>query len=840
MVEILCGSVPGPGGTPGRGSPPDLELPIITVGRFDPRASIVIIGQARTGKSTLAVIACAALGRRLIDFYAFVQQRTGIRRRDSDPEDQGSAECKSREPELLQELLLASDRDHIIVVPSACVAHPASQRLIRDFAQSHPVIHIASDLKSCTNPPPPPPPEADVLPGSGNASYRSGQSCSNYEYYNLFEGSTDASRKSLGHGLNNSTIAAYSFGSSFLRLKRVEQDFLRFLGSVLATRRHGFLSGMMEKDYPLPAQTPFTCALSLTPCELLEAKNLEGMLCDGADAVEIGISPDYDDSLAGSSHTSDLFEIVSHSFTAVRRVFTGPILYHVVKPNRSRRSSGSELRHDESREAMYLDLLCHGLRLCSDYLTVDLSCDDNIIRKIVASRGPTQIIGHYHDSAPGSDGWSHPDRMDKYIRARSLGCRIVRLTQVAESEVDNLGARHFAHRVEASGYAQPELIAYNTGLLGRTSCCFNPIFTPVSPSLPLTIRSSGPAPSDHTSLLALKEIQTALYASFVLNKMHLYIIGTDVSSSLSPPMYQTAFRHLGLPHTFVPRGMASIREVEDFIKDDNFGGASIAQGFKVSVLPYTPYISHHAKMIGAVNTLIPIRCAWEGRSTPPLEFWRQRNRSGPVKGLYGENTDWIGIHRSIAKRLSPVNAIGPRTTGLVMGAGGMARAAVYAMIQLGVRHVFLTNRTIRNAYALADHYNGQTVGQNGVPDESNTDTLNFSKRTSVGSARVHVIESLADPWPQGFAQPTMIVCCIRAPVKIHATQPGITIPPQWIKSPNGGVVIDVSVESQTSTIPLLYICTHIYIFFMLTHYVHTDLLRAFTKPLNPSNAQRSP
>lgn len=787
MVEILCESVSSLGSTTGMGSPPDFDLPVLTLERFDPRASMIIVGEARTGKLTLAVIACAALGRRLIDFCAFFQQRTGLRRRDFEA-DHGSVECKSRELALLQELLVVSDKGHIIIVPTTCVAYPGSQRLIRKFAQSHPVIHIAGNLENGTSPPP----DTDEFPGSRNTSYRISQLCSNYEYYNLFEDSADIARKSPSHGDSNST-AAYSFGSSFLRLKRVEQDFLRFLGSALITPRRGFLSGM-EQDYPLPVQTPFTCALSLTPSELQNAKNLEGMLCDGADAVEIRISP-ADDSWAGSSPTSDVFEIVSRGFTAVRRVFTGPILYHVVKPEPLRQSSEPESMHDGTQEAMYLDLLCHGLRLCSDYLTVDLSCDDSFIRKIVASRGPTQIIGHYHDPSLRPDGWSRADRMDKYIRARSLGCRIVRLTQVAESEVDNLGARQFVHHVRTSGYLHPELIAYNTGLLGRTSCCFNPIFTPVSPSLPL-MSGGQPVPSNQASFLTLKDIQTALYASFVLNKMHLYIIGTDVSSSLSPPMYETAFKHLGLPHTFVPRSMASIREVEDLIADDSFGGASIAQGHKISVLPYTRYISHHARMIGAVNTLIPIRCKWEGRSTPPLDFWRQRNRSGPVKGLYGENTDWIGIYRCIAKRLSPVNAISPRTTGLVMGAGGMARAAVYAMMQLGVRHIFLTNRTTVNAYTLADHYNSQTVGQNGVPDESGADTLNLSKRASVGSARVHVIESLEHPWPQGYAQPTMVVCCIRAPVEIHGTQPGITIPPQWIKSPNGGVVIDASLESQ--------------------------------------------
>src|SRR5450756_607858 len=85
--------------------------------------------------------------------------------------------------------------------------------------------------------------------------------------------------------------------------------------------------------------------------------------------------------------------------------------------------------------------------------------------------------------------------------------------------------------------------------------------------------------------------------------------------------------------------------------------------------------------------------------------------NGHFQAYYGDNTDFIGIMTCLKRNMSPRNVIQPsKTTGLVIGAGGMARAAIYAMIQLGCRKVFVFNRTVGNAEEVARHFNSWASG----------------------------------------------------------------------------------------------------------------------------------
>lgn len=144
-----------------------------------------------------------------------------------------------------------------------------------------------------------------------------------------------------------------------------------------------------------------------------------------------------------------------------------------------------------------------------------------------------------------------------------------------------------------------------------------------------------------------------------------------------------------MPHTYNIFQHDTLNHIKSNVEDPHFGGTSIAAPFKTEIIALVDYLSPEARAIGAVNTLIPMRSRY--MSSLLLE----RNRSGRTAALYGENTDWIGIHTCIHQNLSPINAVKRRTTALIVGAGGMERAATYALVRLGVSTIFIHNRTIK-------------------------------------------------------------------------------------------------------------------------------------------------
>jgi shikimate 5-dehydrogenase len=67
----------------------------------------------------------------------------------------------------------------------------------------------------------------------------------------------------------------------------------------------------------------------------------------------------------------------------------------------------------------------------------------------------------------------------------------------------------------------------------------------------------------------------------------------------------------------------------------------------------------------------------------------------------GENPDWVGIRNCI--KGSPVT-LDSSCTPLVIGAGGAARAALYAIQQLGISNVTVVNRSKERAEGLASSF----------------------------------------------------------------------------------------------------------------------------------------
>jgi shikimate dehydrogenase len=157
------------------------------------------------------------------------------------------------------------------------------------------------------------------------------------------------------------------------------------------------------------------------------------------------------------------------------------------------------------------------------------------------------------------------------------------------------------------------------------------------------------------------------------------VFGHPISNSLSPRIHAAFGKQLGIALDYAaidatPEAFAA--RLDAFGKAGG-SGANITLPHKQPVLALCAEISDFARRVGAVNTL-----------TRRLDnHWR------------GDNTDGAGLVRDITQR----HGLDLRERrSLILGAGGAARAAAFALLDAGVAQLTIVNRTPERADALAD------------------------------------------------------------------------------------------------------------------------------------------
>lgn len=754
-----------------RASPICFDSPLQTERKFSPQASVVLVGIRGTGKSSLAVMLAATSGKRLIDASRYFEQVTG-RSRPAYKKDHGLAEYRQQEARTM-ESMLDEHREGCVIACGPGSMERTGQKLLREYAHTHPVVHIIRDAESIQS----------YLGAWDTDKIRrflelSGpiyRACSNLEFFNVSEkyaGESSGKEGQMHPQLELELDHRSQSSTPFLTLKRLQRDFLRFVARAsgskadMSTQHAAFPLSMI----PVESRT-YTYSVSVPMTSMVERElDIEELEC-AADAFELKIDvaqcPPTDPGVV-AGFADKISEIVA----TIRRTIVIPFIYHV----ESRVGPAQQPRP----EAEYISLVRHGLRLSPGLLSVDLAYDDTLLSQIISGRGSSQVIAHLATPQPLTGGWDGPEYMALYERARKLGCDMVRLSQPAMTMEDNFAVQRFRDRVKTLPGTPIPVVAYNTGALGRLSCCFNPILTPViHPSL------ASEAGIKNLPSITIREAQQGLYSTFTLDPMNFFVFGANVNYSLSPTMHQSAYKLTGVPHTYQIFQSETLHGLNTLVENPQFGGASISLPYKTEVIPLLHSMSPHARAIGAVNTLIPIRTRnLSEKDTTTLltsensSLYLEKSRAGPITALHGDNTDWIGICNCFRRGLSPANAVRPSSTGLVIGAGGMARAAIYAMIHLGVQNVFVYNRTYANAEKIAMHYNRQK-------------SLLSAQRGRSHPTTVHALRSLHDPWPADFKQPTIIASCIPAHSILDQPAPQFEIPTQWLESPTGGVVVEV-------------------------------------------------
>ena len=160
----------------------------------------------------------------------------------------------------------------------------------------------------------------------------------------------------------------------------------------------------------------------------------------------------------------------------------------------------------------------------------------------------------------------------------------------------------------------------------------------------------------------------------------IVLIGHPVAHSLSGAMQQAAFDALKIDARYElwDRPPIELADAIGEVRKANFLGANVTIPHKERVVPMMDRLTEEGQATGAVNTITR-----EGRR------------------LVGHNTDVAGfvvaLDRLVGRQKMPRHAV-------VLGAGGGARAVVFALIREGFQRIVVFNRHLHRAEGLVRHF----------------------------------------------------------------------------------------------------------------------------------------
>ncbi|KAJ7678186.1 Shikimate dehydrogenase [Mycena polygramma] len=629
----------------------------------DAAASIILIGMRGSGKTFTGQLVASNLSWTCLDADAYFEEKHKIGVREFVAE-RGWPAFRDAEAVILEELLTTNDKKHVISLGGGVVETPAARKLLKEYAHNKgPVVHIMRPIDEIiqylgveASRPAYGEPIADVF----NRRAPWFKDCASHEFVNHVAVDVSLANKGTRH------------------------EVIRFFNHI--TGQHPNLA----PNLALGNRSYF---LALTYPDIAPALNHIDDLTQGVDALELRV--DLLNDLTSFSSSIPSVSYVKDQIAALRRSTSLPLIFTIRTV-----SQGGAFPDDAEKEAF--ELLKLALALGIEYLDVEISLPESMIRELISRKGHSKIIASWHDWS-GSMKWDGPVVKEKYAIADGVG-DIIKIIGKADTLRDNFTLYDFVQEVNSKLNAKP-IIAINMGLEGQMSRILNPTFSPVShPRLP-----TKSAPGQ----LSFVEIQRALHLIGQLPAQRFVLFGNPIAHSMSPTLHNTGFEALGLPHSYGLQETAEVGlEVKATITSPDFGGASVTIPFKLDVIPLLDKLSPAAEVIGAVNTIIPVRT------------------DGTNRILYGDNTDWLGIRRCVQSRVHS----GSIHAALVIGAGGTARAAIYALHSLGAKTIYLFNRTRSRAQTLAD---------------------------SSPHAHVEILDNLNE-WPNGTVPPNVIVSTVPA------------------------------------------------------------------------------
>ena len=243
------------------------------------------------------------------------------------------------------------------------------------------------------------------------------------------------------------------------------------------------------------------------------------------------------------------------------------------------------------------------------------------------------------------------------------------------------------------------IVAFAAGEAGSFTRVLAPIFgSPFTYAAPAAPPSNGgstgePAPeATAPGQIRVNDLRGMLPPGGVSQETAvLGVVGNPIGHSFSPRVHGMLLKAARLDAVYVafePRDLATFLALAD---DENYRGFSVTAPFKEDAFRLVERRDEASRRAGAANTLVRDEQGWRAANTDV----------GAVRDTLEAA---FRIHGRVPGR--PVAAAVAHT--LVLGAGGAARAAAWAVASLGGR-VSIAARRPDRARALAEAVGGQTV-----------------------------------------------------------------------------------------------------------------------------------
>ena len=190
---------------------------------------------------------------------------------------------------------------------------------------------------------------------------------------------------------------------------------------------------------------------------------------------------------------------------------------------------------------------------------------------------------------------------------------------------------------------------------------------------------------------------------------YIGLIGYPIKHSISPFFQQAAldYYQLDIRYEAWETAPAQLQEVVDDIRKSQNIGANVTVPYKETVLPLLDEVDELAGSIGAVNTIV-----------------KKADR------LVGFNTDAYGFIEVLDKE-GHFDPEGRKV--FILGAGGVARAVCFALVQRKVASLAITDGIFERASALAENLMNYTKRISASPRELKTE-INHLRWKTLSSA----------------------------------------------------------------------------------------------------------